>query len=229
MPKIPDQCLLCSNLNAEEGLCKVYEFLPGEYGRESVKECPSFYEKNQDEELKILAQYIDEDKDHLIESSLTNVVNRILEGYEEKFKIMVVGIARRKIKAMIKMVDIIDVVLEKLSESSTIDVMSSGQMIRLLSELNYSINNDLTFIMKLVNPDSTLKDLQLWIDARSVVNVNGASKETEMKTEEILSLTNVSRDKIRDAFESILHNINVEGVDDEYIATPEEMENVQDL
>lgn len=228
-PVVPNQCQLCTNFDKEEQLCKVYEMLPGELGRENVVECPSFYEESQEEELRLLAKYIDEDADHLIEARLNEVVGRILNGYEEKFKIMVIGVARRKIKAMVKMVDIIDIVLERLSNEATIEVMSSNQMIKLLSELNYSINNDLTFIMKLVNPDTKLHDLQVWLDARSVINVNGASTETELKSDEILSMTNVSRDKIRDAFDAILNNIKVEGVEDEYVADKEEIEEFESI
>lgn len=226
MSKIPDQCKLCANFTKEEGICSLYEMLPGEYGREDVRECPSFFEDNQEEELKALAKYIDEDPDQLVEASLMNVVNKVVSGYEDKFKVMVVGVARRKIKAMVRMVDIIDSILERLSGTAVLEDMSSSQMIRLLSELNYSINNDLTFIMKLVNPDSTLRDLQVWLDARSVINVNGASEVTEKTSEEIMNITNVSRDKIRDAFDAILNNIQVEGVEEEHVATDEELEDI---
>lgn len=226
MSKVPDQCKLCANFTEEEGICSIYEMLPGEYDRKDVKDCPSFFESNQEEELKALAKYIDEDPDHIVEASLMNVVNKVVSGYEDKFKIMVVGVARRKIKAMVRMVDIIDSILERLSRNAVLEDMSNSQMIRLLSELNYSINNDLTFIMKLVNPDSTLRDLQVWLDARSVINVNGASDLTEKKSEEILNITNVSRDKIRDAFDAILNNIKVEGVEEEHVATEEELEEI---
>ena len=121
---------------------------------------------------------------------------------------MIVGIARRKIKSIIKMVDIVDSVLDKIGNSTIINDMAPSQAIRLLSELNHSMNNDLTFIMKLVNPDTKLSDLQMWIDARSV-NINtGSSPATDMKADEILRLSGVSRDKIRDAFDALLHQID---------------------
>lgn len=224
-PKVPAQCRLCAQWNKDDFICNVYDFLPGEGERSDVKDCPSFYEKDQREELKMLADYIDEDPDNLVEQRLNEIVSRIVTGYEEKFKIMIVGIARRKIKAMIKMVDIIDILLEKLSDKETLEDMTPGQSIKLLSELNYSINNDLTFIMKLVNPDTQLRDLQMWVDARSVINVNGASKETEVKSEEILNLTNVSRDKIRDAFDALLNNIPQDDeLSEEYEPTEEDKE-----
>ena len=206
-PTIPKQCLNCMQLSREEGICSIYEHLPGEFGRENVTDCPSFLDRNQEKELSLLVKYIDEDKDHLVEASITKAVNNILSGYEEKFKIMVVGVARRKIKAMVKMVDIIDTLLDKLADRESLDNMTSGQTIRLLSELNSSINNDLTFIMKLVNPDTQFRDLQAWIDARSVININGTSPTTEMKTDEILKMTGVSRDKVRIAFDALLNNI----------------------
>lgn len=231
MVKVPDQCKLCTNFNLENSTCSLYEMLPGEYSREDVKECPAFCDNGQEQEseLRILAKYIDEDKDHLVETRIREVVNRIVQGYDEKFKIMIVGIARRKIKAMVRMVDIIDSVLDRLSNTATLEDMTNAQMIKLLSELNYSINNDLTFIMKLVNPESTLRDLQLWIDARSVINVEGSSKETVQKADEILAITNVGRDKIRDAFDAILNNIKVEGVEEEHIVTEEDTEELNNL
>lgn len=203
---IPEQCRICLNFNHEEQLCKIHEQLPGEYGREDVKECPSYLGDNKDEELKALALYIDQDPDQIVEQHLQRVVNKIVNGYGEKFKIMVIGVARRKIKAMIKMVDVIDILLDKLTDRTELDNMNANQSIRLLSELNNSINTDLSFIMKLVNPDTQLRDLQLWIDARTI-NENGASPATEVKAEEILRMTGSSRDKIRDAFDALLNNI----------------------
>jgi ABC-type antimicrobial peptide transport system ATPase subunit len=166
-------------------------------------------------DLKLLSEYIDEDQDKLIEQAVTRVVGRVLDGYEDKMKVMVVGIARRKIKAMVKMVDIIDILLGRLSDLNTnmLEDLNSSQVIRLLSELNGSINNDLGFIMKLVSPDSDLKDLQVYIDQRQV-NVNGSSAATEVKAEQILQMTGVSRDKIRDAFDALLNNIDVPNYED---------------
>ena len=60
--------------------------------------------------------------------------------------------------------------------------------------------------MKLVNPDTKLSELQMWIDARSVT-VNGSSPATDMKADEILKMSGASRDKIRDAFDALLHQI----------------------
>jgi len=204
-PVVPAQCRACLNLD-EEDLCRIHDYLPGEFSREDVKDCPSFLEKYKEDDLTKLVEYIDEDKDQLIEAKLTDVVNRILDGYAEKFKITVIGVARRKIKAMVRMVDIIDLLLEKLSDKDSLEDMSSSQSIRLLSELNSSINNDLTFIMKLVNPDTQLKDLQMWIDNRTI-NINGTSPATERKVDEILNLSATSRDKVRDAFEALLYQV----------------------
>lgn len=208
---IPSQCKLCVNFNLEESLCNIHEQLPGEYGREEVKDCPSFIEKGTKDadDLKLLIQYIDEDPDLTVETSISKAVDRILSNYENKYKVLIVGIARRKIKSIIKMVDIIDVVLDRLGSEETLSSMAPSQSIRLLSELNHSINNDLTFIMKLVNPDTKLSDLQMWIDARSVT-VNGSSPATDMKAEEILKVSGASRDKIRDAFDALIHQISSE-------------------
>lgn len=208
---IPSQCKLCVNFNLEESLCNIHEQLPGEYGREEVKDCPSFIEKGTKDadDLKLLIQYIDEDPDLTVETSISKAVDRILSNYENKYKVLIVGITRRKIKSIIKMVDIIDVVLNRLGSEETLSSMAPSQSIRLLSELNHSINNDLTFIMKLVNPDTKLSDLQMWIDARSVT-VNGSSPATDMKAEEILKVSGASRDKIRDAFDALIHQISSE-------------------
>ena len=213
MVSIPSQCKICNNFNTEESLCRIHEQLPGEYGRESVEDCPSFLERGSKtaDDLSLLLEYIEESPTEHIEEQISKVVDRILDGYEVKYKVLIVGIARRKIKSIIKMVDIVDVVLDKLGEKETLADMGSSQAIRLLSELNHSMNNDLAFIMKLVNPDTKLQDLQMWIDARSVVNVNnGVSPATDMKAEEILKLTGASRDKIRDAFDALLHQIDSE-------------------
>lgn len=203
----PNQCKLCLNYDSKQGKCNIYEDLVGQNSREGIEECPSWLDLTKSEDLNLLAKFIDEDEDKLIEQAVTKVVTRVLDGYEDKLKVMVVGIARRKINAMVKMVDIIDILLGRLSDLNTnmLEEMSSPQVIRLLSELNNSINNDLGFIMKLLAPDSTLKDLQVIIDQRQV-NINQTS---EVKSEHILKMTGVSRDKIRDAFDALLNNIDV--------------------
>ena len=212
MITIPSQCKLCINFNNEESLCNIYEQLPGEYGREDVKDCPSFIEvgTKESDELKLLMRYVEEDPDNEVEASISRAVERILSDYENKYKVMIVGIARRKIKSIIKMVDIVDSVLDRLGEEEMLTNMAPSQAIRLLSELNHSMNNDLTFIMKLVNPDTKLADLQMWIDNRTV-NINtGSSPATDMKADEILKLSGASRDKIRDAFDALLHQISTD-------------------
>lgn len=208
MIKIPSQCKLCVNFNEDEELCRIHEQLPGEYGREDVTDCPSFLERGTKDadDLKLLLQYVDEDPDQAVEASISKAVDRILSDYENKYKVLIVGIARRKIKSIIKMVDIVDVILDRLGGEDTLANMAPSQAIRLLSELNHSMNNDLTFIMKLVNPDTKLAELQMWIDNRSVT-VNGSSPATDMKADEILKMSGASRDKIRDAFDALLHQI----------------------
>lgn len=216
MNKIPSQCKICNNFDMEECLCSIHEQLPGEFGREDVKDCQSFLEKNTKaaEDLSLLMQYIDDEPGAQLEASISKAVDRILSDYEYKYKVLVVGIARRKIKSIIKMVDIVDSVLDRLGEESILSGMAPSQAIRLLSELNHSMNNDLTFIMKLVNPDTKLQDLQMWIDARSVVNVNnGSSPATDMKADDILKLSGASRDKIRDAFDILLHQLDTKDED----------------
>lgn len=212
MNSIPSQCKLCINFNIEDSLCSIHEQLPGEYGRELVKDCPSFLEKGTKnaDDLKLLLQYVDEDPNSQVEISISKAVDRILSDYENKYKVLIVGIARRKIKSIIKMVDIVDSILDRLGEDEVLAGMAPSQSIRLLSELNHSMNNDLSFIMKLVNPETKLIELQAWIDNRSV-NVNtGSSPATDMKVEEILKVSGASRDKIRDAFDALLYNISKE-------------------
>lgn len=227
MLKIPSQCKLCVNFNAEDSLCSIHEQLPGEFGREEVVDCPSFLERGTKDadDLNLLLQYIDEDPDAKVEASISKAVDNILRDYENKYKVLIVGIARRKIKSIIKMVDIVDSILDRLGGEESLAAMAPSQAIRLLSELNHSMNNDLTFIMKLVNPDTKLADLQMWIDARSV-NVNtGSSPATDMKAEEILKLSGASRDKIRDAFDALLHQIHS---DDEVIEVVEQQGDTED-
>lgn len=209
MNTIPSQCKLCVNFDEAESLCRIHEQLPGEYGREDVKDCPSFIEKGTKDadDLKLLLQYFDEDPDSVVEANISKAVDRILSDYENKYKVLIVGIARRKIKSIIKMVDIVDAILDKLGREDSLADMAPSQAIRLLSELNHSMNNDLTFIMKLVNPDTKLSELQMWIDARSVT-VNGSSPATDMKADEILKMSGASRDKVRDAFDALLHQIS---------------------
>lgn len=223
---IPSQCKLCMNFNSDESLCSIHEQLPGEYGREDVKDCPSFLEKDQKNQidLKILMEYMEEDPDNEVESKISKAVDRILTDYETKYKVLIVGIARRKIKSIIKMVDIVDSVLDRLGEEEAISNMAPSQSIRLLSELNHSINNDLTFIMKLVNPETKLVDLQMWIDARSVNLNTGSSPATDMKADEILKLSGASRDKIRDAFDALLHQMS----NDEDTIEVREQEEIED-
>lgn len=226
VPMIPSQCMLCINFDREDKLCKTYEQLPGEYGREDVKDCPSFIELGSKEEndLSLLIQYMDEKPD-LLDERINFAVDRILNDYENKYKVLIVGIARRKIKSIIKMSDIVDTVLDKLGDTQTLAEMGPNQSIRLLSELNHAMNNDLAFIMKLVNPDTKLIDLQMWIDARSVNIETGSSVETDMKADEILKLSGASRDKIRDAFDALLHQINTP---ETILEVPEDQEEVYD-
>lgn len=228
--KIPECCRLCLNFNKDDMICSMYDFLPGEGDRKDITSCPSYINKDdsETEELKLLAEYIKEDKDGLVEKRIQDAVNNILENYDTKFKIMVIGIARRKISAMVKMVDIIDILLKKLTDidDSTVNDMTPGQVIRLLSELNASVNNDLSFVMRLIQPDSNLKDLQMYIDNRTL-NINGSTPATELKADEILKLTGTSRDKIREAFDAILHNIDVPEVNDVYTPTDSEQDDLQ--
>lgn len=229
-PKVPEQCRLCVNFNSDDMICKNYDFLPGEGDRSNVKECQSFIDKStkESEDLKVLADYIKEDKDGLVEQRIQEAVTNILEGYENKFKVMVIGIARRKISGMVKMVDIIDILLNKLSDinDETVQDMTPAQILRLLSELNASVNNDLAFIMKLIQPDSSLKDIQTYIDNRHI-NINGASPATELKADEILKLTGTSRDKIREAFDAILHNVDVPDLQEVHEPTESELEDLE--
>lgn len=209
MIKIPDQCKNCLNMNLRECICTIYEHLPGEYERETVESCPSFLDRGSTDQLSALVKYIDEDPDLEVNRALEAAVNRILSGYEEKFKVMVIGVARRKIKSIVRMVDITDKLLDRLSDDSELQNMTASQSLRLLSELNYSVNNDLSFIMKLIQPDSTFKDIQVYLDARQqTLYSNGASPATESKAEGIINnLSSTSREKIRDAFEILLRNI----------------------
>lgn len=222
MSKIPKQCEECLNFHRDDQICSIYEQLPGEYGRESIESCPSHLDsEGGSDELKALVQYIDRDKNSGIEDSISKLVDKVLVGYTDKFKIIVIGMARRKIKSMVSMVDITDKLIGKLSEAVDMDQVTPSQAIRLLSELNASINNDLGFVMKLVNPDTQLQDFQTYIDNRSV-NINtGSSVETDKLADKILSdLTPTSRDKIRGAFDALLSSIS----NDEY----EEVESGKD-
>lgn len=231
-PQPPKKCMECINFNKDDMICRFYEELPGEGSRKDITDCKSFYDRNNTDDLRMLAEYVKEDPDGAVEARINDAVSRILNGYETRFQVMVVGIARRKIKSMVKMVDVIDILLNKLSDidQATINDMTPSQLIRLLSELNNSVNNDLSFIMKLLQPDTELKNLQAYIDNRSVtVNANGASDATELKAEEILKLTGTSRDKIRGAFDAIIHSLDVPGVDEPHIMSQEDEEALEVL
>lgn len=227
-PQPPKKCMECINFNKEDMICKFFEELPGEGSRKDITDCPSYYNRNDTDDLRLLAEYVQEDPDGAVEARINDAVSRILNGYETRFQVMVVGIARRKIKSMVRMVDVIDILLNKLSDvdETTINDMTPSQLIRLLSELNNSVNNDLSFIMKLLQPDSDLKSLQAYIDNRSI-NINGASPETEIKAEEILKLTGTSRDKIRGAFDAILNSIEVPGVEEPHEMTEDDQEDLE--
>lgn len=230
-PEVPAQCKICTNFNIEDMICKLYDYLPGEGDRKDVKECKSFIDKtNPNDELRLLADYISEDPEGLVEDRITEAVSKVLKDYDVKFKVMVVGIARRKIRAMVKMVDIIDILLNKLTDfdDGTVDSMSPAQIIKLLSELNNSVNNDLSFVMKLIQPDSDLRDLQINIENKTL-NLNGATPETEMKAEKILEFTGTSRDKIREAFNAILSNIEIPETSEVYEPTEEELDYLEQL
>lgn len=225
----PSQCKLCINFESESSSCKIHDFLPGEGTREDVLYCPSFIEKGSksEDDLNLLLKYIDDDPEQVVEERISKAVDNILNDYEKKYQVLIVGIARRKIKSIIRMVDMIDNILDKLGAAEVIDEMAPSQALRLLSELNHSVNNDLSFIMKLVNPDTKLQDLQMWVDARSVINVNnGTSPATDMKAEEMLKLSGASRDKIRDAFDALLHQYAETDIIDN---APEEVREILDL
>lgn len=204
---LPKQCSECLNYKTSESRCSVYDYLVGEGNRKNVTDCPSVvYRSSSEDSLQLLAQYIDEDADGVVSKSLERVVDNILQGYNEKFKIMVIGVARRKIKSIIKMVDIVDRLLDRVSRDDL--ELTASQSIRLLSELNNSINTDLSFIMKLVQPDSTFQDIQVFFDQRTqILNQNGASPTTNTAADKILELSSTSRENVRAAFDAVLKTL----------------------
>lgn len=209
MAKVPKQCQGCLNFHDDDQVCSIYEQLPGEYGRETITTCPTHLNKDGgSDELKALVEYIDKEENSALSDGILKLVDKVLMGYTDKFKIIVVGMARRKIKSMVNMVDITDKLIEKLADDVALDQVTPNQAIRLLSELNMSVNNDLSFVMKLINPDTQLKDLQTYVDARSINISTGASPKTEKLADEILALTPTSRDKIRGAFDALLNSIS---------------------
>ena len=213
---IPKQCLECVSFNLSDSLCRIYEQLPGEYGREDITDCPSFVGKGtkDGDDLKLLVQYMEEDAGQkVLEEKVSAVVSRILDNYESKYKILIVGIARRKIKSLIKMVDIIDTVLEKLSDPTLLEDMAPSQAIRLLSELNHSINNDLSFIMKLVDPSSKLDEMQTFIDKMSIhntINIQNNVSDHKDTMSQLLNLSATSRERVRDVFDSLLYQAAID-------------------
>lgn len=201
---IPKQCLECLNYKTSESCCSIYDYLVGEGDRKDVKECPSVLRRGDESSLKLLANYIDQDNDEIVDTALRKAVDKILNGYAEKFKVMVIGVARRKIKSIIKMTDLVDRLLDRV-DSEELNLTAS-QSIRLLSELNNSINTDLSFIMKLVQPDSTFQDIQMFFDQRTI-NMNGASNATNNISDDIMRLSSTSRENIRGAFDTILKSL----------------------
>lgn len=219
---LPKQCSECLNYKVSESRCLTYDYLVGEGTRKDVIECPSYISRTESgDSLKVLAQYIDEDPDQLISQALERAVSSILSGYNQKFKVMVIGIARRKIKSIIKMVDVIDRLIDRVSQDDL--ELTASQSIRLLSELNNSVNTDLSFIMKLIQPDSTFSDIQVYFDQRTqVLNTNGASERTNELAEKISELSGTSRENIREAFNALLKTIQTDRVSSEPIVLPEE-------
>jgi len=205
---IPEQCLECMNYKTSEGRCNIYDYLVGEGDRVDVKECPSLIRRGNEESLKLLAEYIDQD-DAVIDQALSRAVNRILNGYAERMKVMVIGIARRKIKSIIKMTDTVDRLLDRVAGDDL--NLTPSQSIRLLSELNNSINTDLSFIMKLIQPDSSFKDIQMFFDQRTqVIQTNGASEVTNKAADDLMRLSSTSRENIRGAFDIILKTLQAD-------------------
>jgi len=187
-------------------MCNVHEQLPGEYSRENVSDCPEFTETNNMDKDIILRDYLDDDEG--IANTVKLIVDKILVGYEEKFKVMLIGIARKKIKSILTMTDMIDNILDRLN--ARVEDMNTTQYIRLLSELNISVNNDISYIMKLVSTANNPKDITaLFMSNNNVINLNsGSSPTTDIKASDMLSISSASRDKIRDAFDAILNNVN---------------------
>lgn len=206
---IPSQCLECLNYKTSELRCSIYDYLVGEGDRADVKDCPSVLKRGEEDSLKLLAKYIDDDADGVVEQSINQAVDRILKGYSNKFKVMVIGVARRKIKSVIKMTDIVDRLLDRVSSDEL--NLTASQSIRLLSELNNSINTDLAFIMKLVQPDSTFQDIQMFFDQRTVnIQANGSSAGVNKVSDDIMRLTSTSRENIRGAFNILLNTLQSE-------------------
>lgn len=221
---LPPQCAECLNYKTSESRCSIHDYLVGEGNRAHVKECPSYLPRTESgDSLKLLAEYIDQDADGLVAKSLENAIDKILTGYNEKFKLMVIGVARRKIKSIVKMVDIVDRLLDRVSDDN-LDLTAS-QSIRLLSELNNSINTDLSFIMKLVQPDSTFQDIQMYFDQRTqILNTNGASPTTNNAASKILELTGTSRENVRAAFDVVLKSLESSRVSAEPVVVDSEDE-----
>lgn len=218
---IPKQCLECLNYKTSESKCSIYDYLVGEGDRADISECPSIVRRGEEDSLKLLAKYIDDDADGLVENSINQAVDRILKGYSNKFKIMVIGVARRKIKSIIKMTDIVDRLLDRVSNDEL--NLTASQSIRLLSELNNSINVDLSFIMKLVQPDSTFQDIQMYFDQRTVnIQSNGSSQAVNNVSDDIMRLTSTSRENIRGAFNILLNTLQSERTGSEPVEVTQE-------
>lgn len=211
MSNLPEQCLECINYKTSECRCSIYDYLVGEGDRKDVKECPGLVRRSDStDSLKLLANYIDDDGDQEINEALSKVVDRILNGYSAKFKVLVIGIARRKIKSIITMTDVVDKLLDRVRKDDMSNLTPS-QTIRLLSELNNSINVDLSFIMKLIQPDSSFKDIQMFFDQRTLnIQANGSSAEVNRVSDEIMNLSPTSRENIRGAFNILLNTLKSE-------------------
>ena len=166
-----------------------------------VKDCPSFIEKDTKDanDLKLLLQYVDEDPNSEVEESISKAVDRILSDYENKYKVLIVGIARRKIKSIIKMVDIVDAVLDKLAAPSVVAGMQPSQAIRLLSELNQSLNSELDTTRQRID-ELQAKGTLTFTEKEELENLQNQNAELDRQKSLLESIQALKKDEVNKAF-----------------------------
>ena len=211
--KIPDQCLQCARFDIEAKICRQGQDLCTTKDL-NAEACELFVNKELDE-LRLLTLYVREkEAGREVNDEVSKAVDNVLSGYDRKLQLYILGVARRKVKQMTSMVDLTDMLLEDLTDldKATISTMTASQKIRLLSELNNSVNKDLSLLMQILQAGDDLEQLQINLTQNNLM-VNASSQETNDIADEMLELGGASRDKIRRAFNSILHQIEQEDLE----------------
>jgi len=103
-------------------------------------------------DLADLLEYMDETTDARMERAISKMMDLVLAGHSEKFKLMLIALGRRKIKNLFKLDEMVDSLLIHVSpDSDDFKKMTLIQRVDTLKKLKDMMNRDMEFVTKLAD------------------------------------------------------------------------------